>query len=148
MPTRLSGALFACLLLLLPMAARVAIAAPNISIYPSPVITEVGQSVQLKAVVVGPSQYQVKWILQGPLFDGSDAGTLTQSGVYTAPATLPRGPVRIVVQISTGQWNLPVAAASVPVDILPRGRAPPPPPPPPPPPGFGPAERFPAYPAP
>ena len=79
------------------------------------------ESVQLKVDIGGPSEYRVKWILQGPLVGGIDAGQLSDDGLYTAPASMPTGPVRIVTQISTGEWNLPVAAASVPVQIIPEG---------------------------
>ncbi len=116
--------------------ATVTLAAPSIAITPSPVIAYPGESVQLSADIRGPSEYRVKWILQGPMMDGVDPGELTEGGLYTAPQYPPPGPVRIVVQISTGQWNLPVAAASVPVQIVPEGvpkpefKVPPPPPPP------------------
>ena len=131
---------------------QAAVAGPSIRIEPSPVIVGPGESVQLRAVIQGPSEYKVRWILQGPLIEGADVGTLTDEGVYTAPGSIPRGRVRIVVQVSIGQYNLPVAAASVPVDILPAGMkppefgppggfAPPPPPPPPPEPNFAPPVR-------
>ena len=111
------------------------LAAPTITITPSPVVAYPGESVQVKADIGGPSEYRVKWILQGPLVGGVDAGRLSKDGVYTAPAAIPAGPVRIVAQISTGEWNLPVAAASVPVQIIPEGMPKPhfgtPPPPPP-----------------
>ncbi len=115
--------------------ASAGLAAPTISITPSPVIAYPGEAVQLQADIGGPTEYRVKWILQGPLVGGIDPGKLTEDGLYTAPTSMPAGPVRIVVQISTGQWNLPVAAASVPVQIIPQGMpkpqfgAPPPPPP-------------------
>ena len=112
-----------------------ALAAPTITIMPSPVVVSPGKSLQLRAEVHGPSDYRVKWILQGPMVGGGDAGTLTEDGIYTAPASLPIGPIRVVVQVSLGEWNLPVAAASVPVHLVPEGAVPPPvaPPPPPPP---------------
>ena len=130
----------------------VTLAGPSIRVEPAPVIVSPGETVRLKAVVQGPSEYRVRWILQGPVSDGGDIGTLTDEGVYTAPAGIPRGRIRIVAQISLGQYNLPVAAASVPVDIVPAGMkppelgptggfAPPPPPPPPPEPGFAPPVR-------
>ena len=130
----------------------VTLAGPSIRVEPAPVIVSPGETVRLKAVVQGPSEYRVRWILQGPVGDGGDIGTLTDDGVYTAPAGIPRGRIRIVAQISLGQYNLPVAAASVPVDIVPAGMkppelgptggfAPPPPPPPPPEPGFAPPAR-------
>jgi hypothetical protein len=117
-------------------------AGPAIFVEPSPVIVSPGESVQVRATVQGPSEYRVRWILQGPLRETSDIGTLSEDGLYTAPKELPRGPIRIVVQVSLGKYNLPVAAASVPVDVVPPGFKPPempvpgalaPPPPPPPP---------------
>ena len=111
------------------------LAAPTITIAPSPVIAYPGETVQLKVDISGPTEYRVKWILQGPLVGGVDPGQLSEEGLYTAPTAMPTGPVRIVAQISTGQWNLPVAAASVPVQIIPKGMPKPqfgtPPPPPP-----------------
>jgi hypothetical protein len=132
------------LLAMLCLAASPLRAGPSIRIEPSPVILSTGESVQLRATVEGPSDYRVRWILQGPLAGGAELGTLTEDGLYTAPAAVPRGPVRIVVQVSLGQYNLPVAAASVPVDVLPPGFKPPEmpapgtfaPPPPPPAPSF------------
>jgi hypothetical protein len=119
--------------------AGMSMAAPTITIIPSPVFVSPGESVQIRARVHGPSEYRVKWILQGPMAEGTDYGTLTQDGVYTAPNAIPMGPIRIVAQISLGQWNLPVAAASVPVQVVPEGAKPPEmaPPPPPPPMPFG-----------
>jgi hypothetical protein len=118
-----------------------AVAAPTITIIPSPVFVSPGEAVQLRAQVHGPSEYRVKWILQGPMMEGTDVGILTQDGVYTAPRAMPMGPIRIVAQISLGQWNLPVAAASVPVQVVPEGAKPPEmtpsPPPPAPPMPFG-----------
>lgn len=111
------------------MVSAAAAAGPSIRIHPTPVYVHPGQSVQLTASIYGPSEYRTKWILQGPILDGVDAGTLTQDGVYTAPATRPPGAVRVVVQVATGQWNLPVAAASVPVRILPAHMPLPPEPP-------------------
>lgn len=121
--------------LLSALFAGAGLAAPSIFITPSPVIAYPGEAVQLRADIGGPTEYRVKWILQGPLVGSANAGKLTEDGLYTAPITVPAGPVRIVAQISTGQWNLPVAAASVPVQIIPEGMpkpqfgAPPPPPP-------------------
>jgi hypothetical protein len=113
---------------------------PTVQMEPYPVVVSPGETVQVKATVVGPSEYKLRWILQGPIGDDARVGNLSQEGLYTAPEQLPRGPVRIVVQVSLGQYDLPVAAASVPVDIFPTGMKPPtagapaglPPPPPPP----------------
>ena len=110
------------LLALLPPAAH---AGPSITIEPSPVYVSPGESVQLEARVRGPGEYRVKWILQAPVVGDVDAGALSESGVYTAPAQSPRGPIRIVAQVATGKWNLPVAAASTPVRVLPPGVQPP-----------------------
>jgi hypothetical protein len=110
----------------LPMSATQA--GPSISIVPSPLYVTPGQSVQMEARVRGPGEYRVKWILQAPVVGEADAGTLTEDGHYTAPQAPPRGPVRIVAQVSTGKWNLPVAAASTPVRVLPPGAEPPEPP--------------------
>jgi hypothetical protein len=117
MTTRPVAAFLAAVALLYTATAA---AGPTIRINPSPVYVHPGDSVQLRADILGPSEYRTKWILQGPILDGVDAGSLTQEGVYTAPAARPPGPVRVVVQVSTGEWNLPVAAASVPVRILPE----------------------------
>ncbi len=132
-------AVWAALGLLLSAVAQ---AGPMIFVEPSPVVVSPGESVQVRATVQGPSEYRVRWILQGPLSAEGDIGTLSEDGLYTAPKELSRGPVRIVVQVSLGQYNLPVAAASVPVHVVPPGFKPPempprgslaPPPPPPPP---------------
>lgn len=142
------GAVWAAVGLSLSVAAH---AGPAIFVEPSPVVVSPGESVQIRATVQGPSEYRVRWILQGPLREGGDIGTLSEEGLYTAPKELPRGPIRIVVQVSLGQYNLPVAAASVPVDVVPlgfkppemppRGSLTPPPPPPRPEPAFPPLTR-------
>jgi hypothetical protein len=146
--TRVSTRRLRTLLALLALACSAAWAAPTISIEPSPVVVSPGETVSLRAEVQGPSEYRLRWILQGPLGGAGDIGSITQDGVYTAPAGIPRGPVRIVVQVSLGQYNLPVAAASVPVDVFPAGMKPPAFPaarpglaPPPPRPAFAPSER-------
>lgn len=142
------------LLLLVGFCPGLATAGPSISIRPNPVIVSPGQSIQLETHIIGPSQYRVKWILQGPLIGEVDAGSLSADGLYQAPGRRPHGPVRIVVQVSTGEWNLPVAAASVAVRFVPEGMPaptfslPPPPPEPPGSPEFPAPPEFPEFPAP
>lgn len=137
MQTHNLRALFLVLIGLWAGTGQIVWAGPSITITPWPVAVSPGKSVQLKAEVEGPSEYRVKWILQGPIMENVDAGTLTEGGLYTAPESIPVGPVRIVAQVSIGEWNLPVAAASVPVQVMPAAAPPPsvmPPPPVPPPP--------------
>jgi hypothetical protein len=67
---------------------------PDVSVSISPTTSAVatGQSLQLSASVIGASQTAVTWSIISP---ASNAGTISSTGLYTAPATALATPVTI-----------------------------------------------------
>ena len=61
---------------------------PNItiSVAPSAIQLTTGQQTQFKAIVAGSTNTTVTWTLSGTGCSGSSCGTLSQGGLYTAPA--------------------------------------------------------------
>src|ERR1700751_566332 len=60
----------------------------KVTVSPAPATLLVGQQQRFVALVTGTTIRGVQWSLSGPSCT-SGCGTITQEGVYTAPATLP-----------------------------------------------------------
>ena len=78
----------------------------------------VGQTVQFSATVTGLSNTSVKWSAGGAVGGNAIAGTISTTGLYTAPLALPgQNPVQIVV----ASLSTPTVKALTYVNILSPG---------------------------
>src|SRR3954471_13661070 len=85
----------------------------SISISPVSSTLQVNGSQQFAAAVSGTTYTAVSWSVSGVLGGNSLVGTISSSGLYTAPASAPTGPVTVTAQ-STYDPN---SSASAPVMI-------------------------------
>jgi hypothetical protein len=76
-----------------------ALEAQSVTISPSYPGVKVGTSVQLTAKVTGLSPTTVTWTVNGIVGGNSTVGTISKTGLYTAPATVPRQ--ALVTAVST-----------------------------------------------
>ena len=70
---------------------------PTIAVTVSPLTVTLGagQTQSFTAMVSGTSNTQVSWLVNGISGGSSTAGTITTTGLYTAPASVPSSPVSI-----------------------------------------------------
>jgi hypothetical protein len=87
----------------------------SVSISPGSATLQVNGSQQFAAAVSGTTYTSVNWLVSGVLGGNSSVGTISSSGLYTAPANAPTGPVTVTAQ-STYQST---ASASAAVSITP-----------------------------
>ena len=102
-----------------------AVANASISIIPAPIVgvsvsptsanVQVGHSQQFGASVSGTSNTAVSWAVNGTLGGNSGVGTITSTGVYTAPSSVPAGQVTVTAQ-SAAQNS---ASATATVSVMP-----------------------------
>jgi len=94
-------------------------AAPVISVglAPSNVSTTAGTTQQFDVSVAGTSNTAVAWTVSGDGCSGTACGTISSSGLYTAPATVP-SPATVTIT-ATSELE-PAESASAEVIILPR----------------------------
>ncbi len=76
---------------------------PNILVAISPVSTQVAVKTtqQFTATITGTSNTAVTWTLKGAGCSGAACGTLSSTGLYTAPASVPANPQVTVTATST-----------------------------------------------
>jgi hypothetical protein len=67
----------------------------SVSLSPSSTSLQLGQSQQFTATVSGTSNTAVSWSVNGTPGGISAVGTISSSGLYTAPATMPSSPVTV-----------------------------------------------------
>jgi polygalacturonase len=77
-----------------------------------------GQTGQYSAVVTGTTSQAVTWMVNGVTGGSTAEGTISASGLYTAPASAPASPVTINAQsagppVTTGSVGITVSAAAV-----------------------------------
>src|SRR5579864_2897528 len=89
--------------------------AVSVSVSPGSASVTVGHSQQFSAGVSGTSNTAVNWMVNGALGGNSTVGTVTSSGMYTAPPAVPSSSVAVTAQ-SAAQTT---ASASAPVSIMP-----------------------------
>jgi Fe-S cluster assembly iron-binding protein IscA len=82
-----------------------------ISISPSSTQVPVGTKQQFNATVTGTSDTAVTWKLTGTGCSGSSCGTLSSTGLYTAPATVPASPQITITATSTVDTTKSASAA-------------------------------------
>ncbi len=105
---------------------------PSVSISGAPASLATGTGAQLTATVTGDPP-SVTWSVDGVTGGNAASGTVTQSGLYTAPATVPaagRVTIRAASANAAAQVTIGIEAPSPPAPA-PTPVTPPPPPPPP-----------------
>lgn len=70
----------------------------RVSISPSSSTLRVGQSLQFSAAVSGTYNTNVNWLVNGNVGGNFATGTISASGLYTAPMTAPSGTITITAQ--------------------------------------------------
>jgi hypothetical protein len=70
----------------------------GVTVSPITAALQTGTMQQFTASVVGTSNMKVNWLVGGVLGGNSTEGTISSTGVYTAPASPPRGTVTISAQ--------------------------------------------------
>jgi hypothetical protein len=86
-----------------------------VTISPTASSMQAGQSQQFAATVSGTSNTAVNWLVDGSVGGNSAVGTISSSGMYSAPAAVPTSSVTVTAQ-SAFQ---PTASASATVSIMP-----------------------------
>lgn len=72
----------------------------SIAVSPSTVQIGVGAQQQFSATIVGSTNASVRWSVAGTGCSGSACGTVSASGLYTAPATVPTSPKVTISAVS------------------------------------------------
>ena len=85
----------------------------SVSISPTNVSVPVSQSQQFSASVSGVSNTAVNWLVSGVLGGNSSLGTITSSGLYTAPAAVPSAAVVVTAQSSASPANSASAGVTI-----------------------------------
>lgn len=81
--------------------ARVTIVPPvEVSVSPASAVVAVGTQQAFVASVINSGNTAVTWSLSGPGCSGAGCGSITASGIYTAPARLPSSPAVTVTATS------------------------------------------------
>ena len=75
-------------------------ASVSISVSPSTAQVSVGGQRQFSAAVTGTTNTSVKWSVAGPGCSGSTCGSISTSGLYTAPAKIPASSKVIITAVS------------------------------------------------
>ena len=81
-----------------------------VSISPTSTNLKVNRTQQFGALVSGTSNTAVHWMVNGTLGGNSTVGWITGSGLYTAPARVPAGPISVTAQ-SAAQGTASASAA-------------------------------------
>ena len=91
---------------------------PNISVYVGPLTANVGLGAtqQFTATTSGYNDTSVIWYVNGVKGGNSTYGTVTQAGLYTAPATAPN-PATVSVTVISAKNSSDMASASVNISI-------------------------------
>jgi hypothetical protein len=87
----------------------------TVSVTPSYGQLRTGQMAHLTAQVVGTSNTAVTWQVDNITGGSATVGTISSSGLYTAPATLPNPPYATVTAVSQAQ---PSASATATITLL------------------------------
>jgi len=67
----------------------------TVTVAPSSATLRAGQSQAFVATVTGPANSAVTWLVNGVAGGSSSLGTVTNSGVYTAPTLVPASPISV-----------------------------------------------------
>jgi len=91
--------------------------AVSVSILPTSAIMQKGQTQQFTAAVSGSSDTAVNWLVSGIQGGNSTVGTISSSGLYTAPSTAPTNPVTVTAESASdvsASANATVTISSIP----------------------------------
>ncbi|MBV9624975.1 MAG: Ig-like domain-containing protein [Acidobacteria bacterium] len=100
--------------------ATVSITAPqpvSVSITPTSASLQVNQAQQFSATVSNASNTAVNWLVSGIQGGNTTLGTISSTGLYTAPASVPNAPVTVTAQsvASPGNWATAGITVNAPV---------------------------------
>src|SRR5689334_12531858 len=70
----------------------------SVTIFPTASSLQAGQSQQFAATVSGTSNTAINWLVNGNIGGNSAVGTISSSGIYSAPAVVPSGSVTVTAQ--------------------------------------------------
>jgi hypothetical protein len=87
----------------------------SVKISPTASSIQAGQSQQFAATVSGTSNTAINWLVNGSIAGNSTVGTISSSGMYSAPAAVPSASVRVTAQSAYQS----TASASATVSIMP-----------------------------
>ncbi len=90
----------------------------SVTIFPDSAVVQAGMSQQFTATVTGTSNTAVSWSVNGTVGGSSTVGTITSTGLYTAPAAVPNPPTASVT--ATSQANT-TSSATAAVTIVAQG---------------------------
>ena len=85
----------------------------SVSISPINASVQVSHSQQFSATVSGASNTAVSWLVSGISGGNSSVGTITASGLYTAPAAVPSAAVVVTAQSSASPANSASAGVTI-----------------------------------
>jgi hypothetical protein len=94
----------------------------SVSISPTSASLPVGQSKQFSATVSGTTNNTVNWLVNGTQGGSPTLGTISSSGLYTAPSAVPAGAVTVTAQSAaqasaTASAAVTVTAAPTPITV-------------------------------
>jgi uncharacterized protein (AIM24 family) len=93
-------------------------AAANITVSPTAAVVQAGKSQQFKASVTATSNTTVQWLVNGTPGGNSNVGTVSSSGLYTAPAAVSSNTsVMVTAADGTGQANANVTITPPPTPV-------------------------------
>lgn len=87
----------------------------NVTVSPSSVSVDAGAKQQFTAALTGTSNTAVTWSISGYDCAGTTCGTISTTGLYTAPSTLPVPPFATITATSTAD---PSKSASATVQVV------------------------------
>jgi hypothetical protein len=85
----------------------------SVSISPTSATLQVDGSQQFAAVVSATTYTSLRWLVSGVLGGNSSVGTISSSGLYTAPAVAPTGPVTVTAQSTYDPNSSATASVSI-----------------------------------
>ena len=92
----------------------------SVAISPISATVQVGLSQQFTATVSGTTNTAVNWLVNGVAGGNSSVGTISSTGLYTAPSSVPTSPVTVTAQSaanSTSSANATVTIVPVPTPV-------------------------------
>ena len=98
------------------------LALPVVSISPASASVQAGAPLQFSATVVTPTATTITWSVNSIVGGNSTLGTVSSSGLYTAPASVPNPPT-VTVRATSSAETFPFGAAIVTITAAPANAA-------------------------